>query len=64
MRCASRECQTLMMIQGFRDNDYVQVIREVCPESAELRIWRTTRGKATGAAAPHLSGSERALSDR
>ena len=29
------QCQTLMLIQGFRGNDYVQVIREVCPESAD-----------------------------
>src|SRR5271166_1355106 len=28
------QCQTLMLIQGFRGNDYVQVVREVCPESA------------------------------
>ncbi len=27
------QCQTLVLIQGFRDNDYVQVVREVCPES-------------------------------
>jgi len=27
------ECQTLLLIQGFRDTDYVQVVREVCPES-------------------------------
>ncbi len=25
------ECQTLLLIQGFRDTDYVQVVREVCP---------------------------------
>ena len=29
------ECQTLLLIQGFRDTDYVQVIREVCPESEQ-----------------------------
>ena len=27
------QCQTLVLVQGFRDNDYVQVVREVCPES-------------------------------
>lgn len=26
------ECQTLMLIQGFRDVDYTGVVREVCPE--------------------------------
>ena len=35
LECALRqsECQTLLLIQGFRDTDYVQVVREVCPES-------------------------------
>jgi fatty-acyl-CoA synthase len=27
------QCQTLVLIQGFRDTDYVQVIRQVSPES-------------------------------
>ena len=27
------ECQTLLLIQGFRDVDYVQVLREICPEA-------------------------------
>lgn len=26
------ECQTLLLIQGFRDSDYVDIIRQVCPE--------------------------------
>jgi fatty-acyl-CoA synthase len=29
------ECQTLLLIQGFRDSDYVQVLREVCPEAEQ-----------------------------
>jgi fatty-acyl-CoA synthase len=29
------ECQTLMLIQGFRDVDYPQVLRELCPEIGE-----------------------------
>lgn len=27
------ECQTLLLIQGFRDCDYVETVRAVCPES-------------------------------
>ena len=27
------ECQTLLLIQGFRDSDYVQMVRQLCPES-------------------------------
>ena len=27
------QCQTLVLIQGFRDTDYVQVVRQICPES-------------------------------
>ena len=27
------ECQTLLLIQGFRDVDYVRVLREICPEA-------------------------------
>jgi fatty-acyl-CoA synthase len=27
------ECQTLLLIQGFRDADYVQILREICPEA-------------------------------
>jgi len=39
------QCQTLVMVQGFRNSDYVQVVREVCPESegsafGELRCAR------------------------
>jgi fatty-acyl-CoA synthase len=26
------ECQTLLLIEGFRDLDYVQAVREMCPE--------------------------------
>jgi len=29
------ECQTLLLIQGFRDTDYVQVVRQVCPKSEQ-----------------------------
>ncbi len=29
------ECQTLLLIQGFRDSDYVEVLREVCPEAEQ-----------------------------
>jgi fatty-acyl-CoA synthase len=29
------ECQTLMLIQGFRDSDYVEVVRQVCPKSEQ-----------------------------
>ncbi len=29
------ECQTLVLIQGFRDSDYVSTIRQLCPESAD-----------------------------
>src|SRR5271165_5971512 len=32
------ECQALLLIQGFRDVDYVQVVREVCPESEQSRF--------------------------
>jgi len=32
------ECQTLLLIQGFRDTDYVQVVREVCPESEQSQF--------------------------
>ena len=32
------ECQTLLLIQGFRDTDYVQVVREVCPESEQAQF--------------------------
>lgn len=28
------ECQTLLLIQGFRDCDYVQTVRNICPELA------------------------------
>jgi len=28
------ECQTLIFIEGFRDIDYVQAVREMCPELA------------------------------
>jgi fatty-acyl-CoA synthase len=28
------ECQTLLLMQGFRDCDYVETLRAVCPESA------------------------------
>jgi fatty-acyl-CoA synthase len=26
------ECQTLLLIEGFRDIDYVEAVREICPE--------------------------------
>ena len=29
------ECQTLLLIQGFRDTNYVQVVRQVCPKSEQ-----------------------------
>jgi fatty-acyl-CoA synthase len=29
------ECQTLVLMQGFRDCDYVETLHAVCPESAE-----------------------------
>ena len=29
------ECQTLLLIQGFRDSDYVEVVRQVCPRSEQ-----------------------------
>ena len=32
------ECQTLMLIQGFRDVDYPQVIAELCPELEQSRV--------------------------
>ena len=32
------ECQTLMLIQGFRDVDYPQVVRELCPELQNSRF--------------------------
>src|SRR5271165_2285522 len=32
------ECQTLLLIRGFRDTDYVQVVREVCPESERAQF--------------------------
>src|SRR5271157_543258 len=32
------ECQTLMLIQGFRDTDYVEVVRQVCPKSEQLQF--------------------------
>jgi fatty-acyl-CoA synthase len=32
------ECQTLMLIQGFRDVDYPQVICELCPELEHARF--------------------------
>jgi fatty-acyl-CoA synthase len=28
------ECQTLLLMQGFRDCDYVETVRSICPESA------------------------------
>jgi fatty-acyl-CoA synthase len=39
------QCQTLVLIQGFRDTDYVRTIREVCPESerAEFGALRSAR---------------------
>lgn len=29
------ECQTLVLMQGFRDCDYIETLHAVCPESAE-----------------------------
>ena len=43
------ECQSLLLIQGFRDTDYVQVIREVCPESE-----RSQFGELRAAKLPEL----------
>ena len=34
------QCQTLLLIQGFRDNDYVQVVREVLSRERAVAIWR------------------------
>jgi len=28
------ECQTLLLMQGFRDCDYIETLRAICPESA------------------------------
>ncbi|MGC2108149.1 MAG: AMP-binding protein [Candidatus Korobacteraceae bacterium] len=32
------ECQTLLLMQGFRDADYPNVIREVCPEQEHAQF--------------------------
>ena len=32
------QCQTLVMVGGFRDSDYVKVIREICPESERSKF--------------------------
>jgi len=39
------QCQTLVLVQGFREADYVRVVREVCPESerAEFGELRSAR---------------------
>ncbi len=43
------ECQTLILMEGFRDVDYVQVICEVCPE---LEV--SAAGELHAARMPHL----------
>jgi len=43
------QCQTLVLVQGFRNSDYVQVIREVCPESE-----RSTFGELRSPKLPEL----------
>jgi fatty-acyl-CoA synthase len=43
------QCQTLVLIQGFRNSDYVQVICEVCPESE-----RSAFGELRSARLPEL----------
>jgi fatty-acyl-CoA synthase len=43
------ECQTLILIQGFRDAEYPQIVHQLCPE-----LDRRDAGPLRSAALPHL----------
>src|SRR5437879_3617748 len=43
------DCQTLLLTQGFRDNDYIEAIRQICPE-----LDSTGPGKLQCSSLPYL----------
>ncbi len=49
MPCDSRECQTFVLIQGFRDCDYVSTLASICPE-----VEASGPGELSSEKLPHL----------